>query len=87
MGYGRFKQKISGGVVSGCADRLNPPSPPLPAKRFLDCEPDPTNRNRHTYILDFEKKLLTLIALVVGGRSRSSNLRFFVMAGLDPAIH
>jgi hypothetical protein len=30
---------------------------------------------------------LALIALAVGGRSISSNFRFSVMAGLDPAIH
>jgi hypothetical protein len=30
---------------------------------------------------------LALIALAVGGPSISSNFRFSVMAGLDPAIH
>jgi hypothetical protein len=30
---------------------------------------------------------LALIALTVGGRSISSNFRFSVMAGLDPAIN
>ena len=37
-------------------------------------------------ILIFCKKLLALIALAVGGRAISSNLRFSVMAGLDPVI-
>jgi hypothetical protein len=40
-----------------------------------------------TRLLIFCKKLPALIALAVGGRSVSSNFRFSVMAGLDPAIH
>jgi hypothetical protein len=40
-----------------------------------------------THLLIFRKRLQALIALAVGGRSISSNFRFSVMAGLDPAIH
>jgi len=47
MGYHRFKQKISGRGVSGCADCLERPSFALllPTTRFLDRESNPTNRN------------------------------------------
>jgi hypothetical protein len=38
------------------------------------------------WFLIFSNNLLALIALAVGGRSVSSNFRFSVMAGLDPAI-
>jgi hypothetical protein len=38
-------------------------------------------------ILYFRNQMRALIALAVVGRRASSTFRFFVMAGLDPAIH
>jgi hypothetical protein len=48
MGYGRFKQKISGCVVSGCAEVSTALSFATLATRLLYPEPKPTNRNSYS---------------------------------------